>query len=189
MLSIRSAAEECSRRFTEFPLNVDSIARKLYAGSTEGSIKTSKYIPEVGPETTVIDEMELDRFYNSPSFSHLVEVQRKKYEKKNGSITNINKTPNGTIIRGDKPITGDIYIAPEGKGFGTNSILVVTKTGNNNIFLEEIAPDKAREINNGEIITPCYFTRAIAEVNTYNYYGNAQNIAIVSNKIANNCEF
>lgn len=189
MLSIRSAAEECSKRFTEFPLNVESISRKLYAGSAEGSIKTSKYIPEIGPETTVIDEAELERFYNSPSFSHLVEVQRKKYEKKNGSATNINKTSNGVIIRENKPITGDIYIAPEGNGFRTNSILVVTKTGNNNIFLEEITPEKSREINNGEIISPCYFARSIAEVNTYNYYGNAHNIAIVSNKIANNCEF
>ena len=189
MMTIREAAKLCKDRVTEFPLNEESIARKLYAGSAAGSIKTTQYVPQFGKETTVIESDELEKFIRSEAFDHLIAVQRKKYEKKM-SLNNIpNKTNNGTITRTDRPITGDIYIAPEGAGFNPNSILLVTRAGNNNVLMEEISTDKAREINNGEIVTPCCFARSINEVNQYNYYGNSYNMSVVANKIANNCDF
>ena len=186
IMSIRDAAHYCADQFTEFPLNVESISRKLYAMAAEKSIETRTYKPEFGSETIVIERPVVDRFCNSEAFSHLVSVQRKKLQKKGGINPQMN---NGLVSRYDKPVIGDVYVAPESAGFSPNSILLVTKAGNNNVLMEEITTDKAREVNNGEIISPCSFARSIAEVSQYNYFGNSYNMSIVANRMSNNQEF
>ena len=185
-MTIKEASHYCASKVTEFPVNEESISRKLYSMAAEGSIKTERYKPEFGSETTIIEESEVNRFMNTPAFSHILDVQRKKLHKK-GAISN--RTTNGLMCRTDKPVVGDIYTAPESAGFSPNSILLVTKASNNNVLLEEITTDKAKEINNGEIITPCSFARSIGEVNCYNYFGNSYNMSIVANKLSNNQEF